>query len=150
MTKSGTLKADQNCSVIDALVLQGEVSTIDVAWLRREIFGDDEISRQAADDLFAIERAAVAKCPEWIAFFAETITEHVVWQSRPTGVVNEAQAQWLITQADECRSIGALAVLVDVLVEADRVPAWLPDAVRARMYRGWTGVDEALHIAEAA
>jgi hypothetical protein len=150
MTQSGTLNAGQNRSVLDAIVKRGEVSAADVAGLRREIFVDGAMSRQGAEALFAIERATIEKCPEWIAFFAETITEHAVWQARPTGVVNEDQAQWLIAQADQCRSIGALAVLVDVLVEADRVPGWLPEAVRARTRQGWAGVDEALHVAEAA
>jgi hypothetical protein len=61
------------------------------------------------------------------------ITEHVDWQSRPTGVVNESQAEWLIARTDECRSIGALAALVNVMVEAHQVPQWLAGAVHARI-----------------
>ena len=72
------------------------------------------------------------------------ITEHVVWQSRPTGVVDKKQAEWLIERADCCASANALALLVNVLSEAQRAPRWFLDAVRARAARNWPGVDQAL------
>jgi hypothetical protein len=111
---------------------------------------DGEVSREAADELFAVEGSSVEKCPEWTEFFVEMITEHVVWQSRPTGVVNEAKAERLIARADECMSIDALAALVNVLAEAHRAPPWFLAAVRARASRGWPGVNEALQAALAA
>jgi hypothetical protein len=123
---------------------------MDVAWLRREVFADGEVSREAADELFAVESSSVEKCPEWTEFFVEMITEHVVWQSRPTGVVTEAQAEWLIVRADECMSIDALAALVNVLAEAHRAPQRFLAAVRARAGQGWPGVNEALQAALAA
>jgi hypothetical protein len=150
MTKSMAFSVDRSRSIIGALILCGRVTAMDVAWLRREVFADGEVARDAANELFAVERSAIEKCPEWAEFLAEMITEHVVWQSRPTGVVNEPQAQWLIAQADACQSIGALAALVNVLVEAHQVPQWLAAAARARTRQGWPGVDEALQIAEAA
>ena len=150
MTISMAFKADRCRSIVGVLAHGGSVSPLDVAWLRREVFADGEVSRDIADDLFAVERSDIEKCPEWTEFLVEMITEHVVWQSRPTGVINEPQAQWLIAQADACRSIGALAALVNVLVEAHRVPQWLAAAARARTRLGWLGVDEALQIAEAA
>jgi hypothetical protein len=150
MTKSMAFSLDRSRSIISALIAGGKVSAMDVAWLHRKVFADGEVSRDAAEELFAVERAAIEKCPEWTELLAEMITEHVVWQSRPTGVVNEPQAQWLIAQADACRSIGALAALVNVLVEAHQAPQWLAAAARARTRRGWPGVDEALQIAQAA
>ena len=47
-------------------------------------------------------------------------------------------------------SVDALAVLVNVLAEAHRVPRWFLAAVRARATRGWPGVDEALRAAMAS
>ena len=129
MTKSVAFNVDKSRSIISALIHGGKVRAIDVAWLRREVFADGEVSRDAADELFAVERSNIEKCPEWTEFLAEMITEHVVWQSRPTGVVNEPQAQWLIARADECRSIGAMAAMVNVLVEAHQVPQWLAAAL---------------------
>jgi hypothetical protein len=81
--------------------------------------------------------------PEWTELFVELLTDYVVWQSRPTGVVTDEEAQWLIGRADECKSIEALAALVNVLAEAHRAPQWFVAAVRARAAQ-WPGVEAAL------
>ena len=122
---------------------RGEINAADVAALRREIFEDGFITRDEADALFALDRAAPVKCPEWTAFFVEAVTDHVVWQSRPSGVVNEAQGEWLVARADACANVCALAALVNVLAEAHSAPLWFLAAVRARAARGWAGVEEA-------
>src|SRR3984885_6795614 len=145
--KQGCLMAftvDRSRSIISAMILGRKVTAMDVAWLRREVFADGAVSREAADELFEVERAGVAQTPEWTELFVEMITEHVVWQSRPTGVVDEEQAEWLIERADSCASANALALLVNVLGEAQRAPRRFLDAVRARAARNWPGVDEAL------
>lgn len=143
-------KVDRSRSIISAMILGRKVTAMDVAWLRREVFVDGTVSREAADELFAVESAGVALTPEWTEFFVEMITEHVVWQSRPTGVISENQAEWLIERADSCASVNALATLVNVLGEAHRAPRWFLAAVRARALRGWTGVDAALAAAMAS
>ena len=150
MTNHSAFEVDRSRTIISALIHGKRVSALDISWLRREVFADGDVSREAADELFAVERSKALKAPEWTAFFVEMITEHVVWQSRPTGVVNEAQAEWLIARADEARSVDALAALVNVLAEAHRVPQWLVSAVRARARGGWPGVDEALRAALVA
>jgi hypothetical protein len=140
---------DHSRTIISSLIHGRRVSGLDVAWLRREVFGAGDVSREAAEELFAVERSDIVKAQAWTEFFVELITEHVVWQSRPTGIVSEAQAQWLLDQADQTMSIDALAVLVNVLVEAHRVPNWFLAAVRARVERGWPGVDDALKAVAA-
>src|SRR5271155_1955705 len=130
---------DWSRSIISAMILGRKGPAMDVAWLRREVFADGAVSREAADELFLVERAGVAQTPAWTELFVEMITEHVVWQSRPTGVVNEKQAEWLIERADSCAS-------VNVLAEAHRAPRWFLDAVRARA-RQWSGVDDAFSAA---
>jgi hypothetical protein len=149
MSKPMAFAVDRSRSIISSLIHGQGVSGLDVAWLRREVFADGEVSREAAEELFAVERAEIAKAPEWTEFFVELITEHIVWQSRPTGVVDGAQAEWLLERVDSAKSVNALAVLVNVLVEAHRVPQWFVAAVRARAERGWPGVDAALKAALA-
>src|ERR1700676_2546496 len=122
MSKPMAFAVDRSRTIISSLIHGREVSGLDVAWLRREVFGDGEVSREAAEELFAVERSEIAKAPEWTEFFVELITEHLVWQSRPTGIVSTEQAEWLIRHADQAMSVDALAVLVNVLVEAHRVP----------------------------
>ena len=140
-------KVDRSRSIISAMIFGRKVSAMDVAWLRREVFADGMVSLEEADELFALERAGVAVGREWTEFFVEMITDHVVWQSRPSGIVSENQAEWLIERADSCASVNALAVLVNVLSEAHRAPRWFLAAVRGRARRGWPGVEEALSAA---
>ena len=138
---------DRSRTIISAMILGRRVTAQDVAWLRREVFGDGEVTREAADELFAVARARMNNAPEWTEFFVEMITDHVVWQSRPTGVVSDAEAEWLIERADECKTVEALAALVNVLAEGHRAPEWFVAAGRARAAGGWPGVDEALRAA---
>jgi hypothetical protein len=106
----------------------------DVAALR-EMLEESALSRAEADALAAIDAAPTPKCDEWAAFFIDVITDHVLWQCRPTGVVNESQGEWLIALADRSGSRTALGALAGVLAEAHRVPLWFVAAVRARLSR---------------
>lgn len=133
--------------MISALIPTRRVAAMDVAWLRREVFAGGEVSREAAEELFAVARSTIVKAPEWTAFFVEMITDHTVWQARPTGVVNEGQAEWLIAQADAGPNIDGMAALVNILAEAHRTPAWFLAAVRSRAARGWPGLDAGLAAA---
>jgi hypothetical protein len=138
---------DRSRTIISAMILGRRVTAQDVAWLRREVFSDGEVTREAADELFAVARARMMNAPEWTEFFVEMITDHVVWQARPTGVVSDAQAEWLVKRADECKTVEALAALVNVLAEAHRAPEWFVAAVKARANGGWPGVEAALRAA---
>ncbi len=137
---------DRSRTIISAMILGRRVSAQDVAWLRREVFAEGEVTREAADELFAVARARLNNAPEWTELFVELITDYVVWQARPTEIVTDEQAEWLIGRADDCRSLEALAALVNVLAEAHRAPKWFVAAVRARA-AGWPGVEDALRRA---
>ena len=128
---------DRSRSIISAMIVGRKVTSLDVAWLRREVFADGCVSRESAEDLFAVERAPIEKAPEWTDFFVEMVTEYALWQERPTGVLNETQAEWLLHQADSCMTISVLAALVNVLGEAWRAPRWFLAGVRARAEREW-------------
>ncbi len=132
---------DRSRSIISAMIIGRKVTAMDVAWLRREVFADGVVTREAADELFAVERSNIEKAPEWTDFFVETVTDYALWQARPTGVLSEEQAEWLLGQADDCMTVGALATLVNVLGEAQRAPRWFLSAVRARAQRPWKGIE---------
>lgn len=132
-----------------ALAGAGRIQKADVARLRDELANGAGVGIAEADALFALERSARDACPEWTAYFVEAITDFVVWQARPTGVVNTPQAEWLIAQADETRTLNAFATLVNVLAESHRVPAWLPATVRGRGAK-WPCVAAALSAPAAA
>lgn len=110
------------------------------ASLHRHLFPDGSLDRVEAEALFDLERAALSRCEAWTTFFIQAVTDHVVWGARPTGRLDEAQADWLIAQVDLTRTPASFALLVDVLDEAQMVPSWFPAAVRARAIAGWPGV----------
>lgn len=140
---------DSRRKAIESIGRTGQITEADVRTLRAEYGAETELTRDAADALFALEQADIAKCDAWRPFFVEAITEHVVWHARPTGVVNAAQAEWLIQKVDAAGSLNAFAVLVNVMAEAHRVPLWFLAAVRARAARGLPEVHVALAAAEA-
>jgi hypothetical protein len=138
---------DRSRTIISAMILGRRVSAQDVAWLRREVFAGREVTLEAADELFAVARADMDNAPEWMEFFVEMITEYVVGQSEPIGDVSEARAAWLLARVDECKSVEALAALVNVLAEAHSVPQSFLAAARARASGGWPSVSERLPAA---
>ncbi len=140
---------DRSRTIISAMILGRRVTAQDVAWLRREVFAGGEVTREEADELFAVARADMDNAPEWKELFVEMIARHVVWQAEPAGVVSEERASWLLSRVDECKSVEALAALVNVLAEARRAPQWFLDAVRARASGGWPSVSEAFPAATA-
>ena len=116
---------------------------MDVAWLRREVFASGKVSREAADELFAVERAGLANAPQWTEFFVEMIVEHVVWRAGEPGVVAKPDAKWLAGRVDECGSANAFAALAAALGEARRAPAWLVASAPLGAALGWPGVKAA-------
>jgi hypothetical protein len=135
---------DRSRTIISAMILGRRVTAQDVAWLRREVFASREVSRESADELFAVVRAEMDNAPEWKEFFIDMIAEHVVRQAEPPGVVNDERAVWLLARVDECKSIEALAALVNVLAEAHRAPDWFVAAVKERAAAGGWSAAESL------
>jgi hypothetical protein len=117
-----------------------DVSRQDVASLHRHLFADGSIDRAEAEALFDLERSALSRCDAWTSFFIQAVTDHVVWGERPTGRLDEAQADWLLAQVDATRTPTAFAILVSVMDEAQTVPSWFSGAVRARAVAGWPGL----------
>jgi hypothetical protein len=136
---------DRSRTIISAMILGRRVTAQDVAWLKREVFGSGEVTRESADELFAVVRANMDNAPEWKQFFVDMIAEHVVRQAEPPGVVSDEQAVWLLARVDECKAAEALAALVNVCAEAHRAPDWFVAAVKARAAAGgWSGPAAAL------
>ena len=108
------------------MILGRKVTAQDVVWLRREVFAGGVVTREEADELFAVARAHMDNAPEW-KFFFEMIARHVISPAEPVGVVTEERAAWLLRRVDRMdrRSLAALA---NVLAEAHSVPQWFLDA----------------------
>lgn len=146
-TKPG--ESDESIAAIQTMIAAARVDDADLKLLHQLADAGTGLSEAQAEALFALDAAAQSKAPEWTAFFVAAITDYVVWQSRPSGVVNSAQAEWLLRCADKARTLSAFALLVNVLSEAHRAPAWLAPTVRGRAAE-WPGLDEALKAPAAA
>lgn len=120
------------------------VDAADLAGLRAMAEEAGGFNRQEIDALATIEAASAPKCDDWAAFFIDAVTDHMVWQSRPSGVVNEGQGEWLIAMADRCASPAALGALANVAAEAHRLPLWFVAATRARLARYGAPIDLSL------
>lgn len=135
-------------ALINAIKSGSAIGGVELAQLREYFTSVAPMTRTEAEALFDLDRTITEKHEEWTSFFVETVTDYIVWQSRPTGLVNGAQAEWLLAQADAGCTLNAFAILVNVLAEADRVPAWLPAAVHGRA-AAWPAVAGALNQARS-
>jgi len=134
--------AERGLAAIRALRERGAVWECDIDLVRRGILAGRVVTREEAEALFSVERTDMEKCADWLPFFVETITDHVLSEDRQ---IEEDTAQWLLHRVDEAASLNALAVLVNVLAEAVEAPAWLVFAAKARAARNWPGVAEAMN-----
>jgi nitrogen regulatory protein PII-like uncharacterized protein len=99
----------------------------DVIAARRAVYREDgAIDATELDRLFAIDEMAETVCEDWIAFFAEAVSDHLVHQSAPQGYVDAANARWLMARIDRdgaVKSATELEALVKVLEVATQAPA---------------------------
>lgn len=149
-------ETDQDATAAIAKLMQkGVVSARDVGILRRENFGERSLSRVEIEALFGLDRLVRPECEAWTMLLVDVVTDHVVWDCRPTGIVTEGDAEWLFRRVDASATPASLAVLIDIIESAHRVPFWFAGAVRRRAAAGWTDSPDAMfetlaHIAYAA
>jgi hypothetical protein len=98
-------------AVIDAIVDHGISSTADAEWL-------------VEVDLIR-ERHAAA----WSDFVTRSLVDFAVWQSRPTGRIDQALGDWLLALLSPARPETRRAVLLGVIREAESVPSRLPETL---------------------
>ncbi len=140
------VEIDRRRMALVSIEREGWIDADLVRRLRFDLFRGDALTQDEAEALFSIERGLRPDCPEWRDFFVDTVVDFLLWQQRPSGVLNEAQAEWLVSQADSTRTLTAFATLVAALEEAHRTPGWFAAAVRGRFAKGWAGPE----IARAA
>lgn len=119
-------------SPLTALVGKRHITREDVAALRGTDVAFGLRSAAEAEMVFAIERQRGDKCRAWGEFLVEALTDYVVWDQRPSGVLTEDAALWLSDKVGETPTPACLALLVAILDEVETVPAWFVPAVRLR------------------
>jgi len=81
------------------------------------------LNRREAKNLFAIDAAKSGRDSVWEAYFVEQIVEFVVHGRRPTGIVTEEDAAWLVAQFGPEPSPAIPALLRGIVAEAESIPA---------------------------
>jgi hypothetical protein len=110
------------------LAKQGCITADDVRRLRMHIFKDGIVSRDEAEQLFALHAENPDQCPEWQSFFIEAIVGHVVYQERPAGYLAEDTATWLIRAVSRGAVVGSateMELVVAALEQAKASPVKL-------------------------
>ncbi|WP_156640403.1 hypothetical protein [Bosea sp. PAMC 26642] len=94
----------------------------DVKMLQRSILADGVMTRDVVDVLAALDRAVSTRCSEFSDYLVALIVDHVVWESRPTGIVDRETAQWLVTtlSAGEGPTPTAQRIAFEIVREAER------------------------------
>ncbi len=103
----------------------GEVTSQDIAALRRLGWASGNICRDEAEAIFALNRQLTRPLVEWTDFFVEAIGEFVINGTPPKGHVHEREAEWLIGALDRdgrLESMAELELLVRVMERAANVP----------------------------
>ncbi|MDX7952276.1 hypothetical protein P7D22_13945 [Lichenihabitans sp. Uapishka_5] len=119
-------------SPLDAVLGKRKITKEDVAALRRSDLGLGLRSRAEAEAMLAIERGRGEKCRAWGDLLVELLSDFVVWDQRPSGILTEDTATWLSDQVGETPTPACLALLMAVMDDAETVPAWFVPAVRLR------------------
>ncbi len=78
---------------------KSELTAGDAMALRQIVYGGDQcVSQAEAEALFRLNADAGTHSQEWRQFFVEAMTDYVVRQAKPSGYIDQGNADWLIAQ----------------------------------------------------
>jgi hypothetical protein len=124
------------------------ITAEDVLAVRRAVWPDGRISDTEAGFVFDLNRLIEEPSPEWRDFFLDALTDYVVNQKAPRGYVDEANADWLISEVDQDGAqVSRLEIelVVKVVERALNCPArlrsWALAQLEEAVVRGTKSVD---------
>ena len=91
-------------SIVIRIVEKQAIEIQDVRDLNAALEDGGFVTREEAEALFRAERMAPQACLSWSEFFVDTLTAHLVWESRPTGRITRADVDWLLAAMAQPRS----------------------------------------------
>ena len=113
---------------VNEIKSRGSIKDTDVLRLRKAFYEDGKISREEAEELFALNDVCRIQDSAWPDFFVEALTDYCVHQEQPEGYLTVANANWLIekiSQDGKVESKTELELLVHVIEAARWAPASL-------------------------
>ncbi|MGY4398339.1 hypothetical protein ACVWZA_003545 [Sphingomonas sp. UYAg733] len=107
------------------LKAKADITSEDTLAMRRLAWPDGMIDPAEADAIFDLNTSVKGQSRDWVDFFVEAMTVYLVEQQEPTGYIDEAKANWLMTKIDSdgrVDTLGELELLVKLLETATNVP----------------------------
>lgn len=80
------------------------------------------MTRREAEILFEIDGAQTGQSVAWKNFFVESLVEYLVFGTRPTGHISEADARWLVSLVGEDWSPSVPALMRALVLQAEDLP----------------------------
>ncbi|MGI9482502.1 MAG: hypothetical protein ACR2OR_09115 [Hyphomicrobiales bacterium] len=114
------------------LACTGAVAPSHVRELRRTMYADGSITKAEANELFFLNKSCEEVCPEWVEFFAEAMTDYLVYQMKPYGYVAEDNVKWLFSHLTENGSGHTLAVL-EMMVRVVEAALMIPPSLSSHL-----------------
>lgn len=112
-------------TTIGSILASGVITDADVTAMRRQFYGDMQISETEAAQLFQINDKCASHALAWSSFFTEALSDFIVHQMKPDGNVDQANAAWLMQHIDadgKTESFNELELLVQIVEKAKSVP----------------------------
>ena len=116
----------------------GVITPQEILALRREGWGDGQITHEEAEAIFVLDGALTERPAEWCDFLVEAIGEYVLNAWGPPGYVSDEQGAWLVAKVSadgRLDSMTELELLVRVLERAHNAPDVLKQFVLAQVER---------------
>lgn len=114
----------------------GAITPEEILALRREGWGDGQITHAEAEAIFVLDAALAERPTEWCDFLIEAIGEYVLNAWEPRGYVTDEQGAWLVARVSadgRLDSMTELELLVRVLERAHNTPDILKQFVLAQV-----------------
>ncbi|MBD2843150.1 hypothetical protein [Erythrobacter rubeus] len=116
----------------------GVVSPQELLDLRRQGWGDGQITREEAEAVFAINNVLNERDDEWTDFMVEAVGEFVLNATQPRLQCSEEEADWVIAQVDHdgvVESMAELETIVRIIERAENTPEKLKNYVLEQVER---------------
>jgi hypothetical protein len=121
---------------LSSMMTSGFVTEAAMRALRESAQRRGSVTRAEAEFLFVMDRTGQIAGSDWFPVAVRAVRDVIVWESRPTGHVTEADADWLIGQVGDQPTAFGRAVVFAVCQEAESVPPRLSElAMRAAVGR---------------
>ncbi len=110
----------------ERVLAKGRIGKRDVQDLQRYCLADGVTTRDEAEILIRLDREVGSVHASWPTCFIASLTDFVVWGSRPTGTIDAETAHWLagaLTAGG--RSPRSSRLVAELMIEAQDVDAAL-------------------------